>query len=225
MGHQPGPTLLFSDRLHAEKYRLPNETFREACNRVAAALKDDEDHFHAFREPLLAMRFMPAGRIQAAMGAPKAVTPYNCLAGDTEILTNLGMQSIQKLAGTSTYLLDGAGRWVNCAIYDHGYQDTIEITFRKDTKRISLRATPEHKWLTPSGQFIKTEELEIGTLIGNIQPQPLIFDTSSEIYKKGIWHGLIYGDGTAQDGGYTIAICSPFLNKAEYSYHLVFISV
>lgn len=78
-----GPTNAFSDRLHAEKYRLPGETFRDAMNRVAAALKDDDAHFHAFREVLLEMRFMPAGRIQAAMGSPKQVTPYNCFVSGT----------------------------------------------------------------------------------------------------------------------------------------------
>lgn len=78
-----GPTNDFSDRLHAEKYRLPGETFRDAMNRVAAALKDDDDHFKAFREVLLDMRFMPAGRIQAAMGSPKQVTPYNCFVSGT----------------------------------------------------------------------------------------------------------------------------------------------
>lgn len=83
MRNEPGPTLDFSDALHAEKYRLPNETFRETCSRVAGALKDDDAHFHEFRDTLLDMRFMPAGRIQAAMGAPKAVTPYNCYVSGT----------------------------------------------------------------------------------------------------------------------------------------------
>jgi ribonucleoside-diphosphate reductase alpha chain len=73
-----GPKTAYSDQLHAEKYRLPGETFRDAMNRVAGALKDDQGHYHAFREVLLGMRFMPAGRIQAAMGSPKNTTPYNC---------------------------------------------------------------------------------------------------------------------------------------------------
>src|SRR3954469_12349752 len=73
-----GPKTAYSDQLHAEKYRLPNETFRDAMNRVASALQDGPEHYHAFRDALLHQRFMPAGRIQAAMGSPKAVTPYNC---------------------------------------------------------------------------------------------------------------------------------------------------
>jgi ribonucleoside-diphosphate reductase alpha chain len=78
-----GPQNLFSDRLHAEKYRQPGESFRDSSNRVAAALKDSDAHFHEFRDALLHMRFMPAGRIQASMGAPKAVTPYNCYVSGT----------------------------------------------------------------------------------------------------------------------------------------------
>lgn len=78
-----GPTNTFSERLHADKYRLPGETFRDAMNRVAAALKDSDAHFREFRDVLLDMRFMPAGRVQAAMGAPKAVTPYNCFVSGT----------------------------------------------------------------------------------------------------------------------------------------------
>lgn len=76
--HFFGPQVPFSDRLHAEKYRGVGETFREAAARVASALADDERHFQAFRDILLHERFSPAGRVQAAMGATKAVTPYNC---------------------------------------------------------------------------------------------------------------------------------------------------
>jgi len=78
-----GPQNPFSEALHAEKYRAHGESFREAMNRVASALKDDDDHYHAFRDALLNMRFMPGGRIQAAMGSTRDVTPYNCFVSQT----------------------------------------------------------------------------------------------------------------------------------------------
>ena len=37
-----GPTQPFSDELHQQKYRSEGESFREAMNRVAAGLKDDD---------------------------------------------------------------------------------------------------------------------------------------------------------------------------------------
>lgn len=78
-----GPTLAFSEELHQQKYRGEGENFREAMNRVANALKDDEDHFQEFREILLNMRFMPGGRVQASMGSTKNITPYNCFVSGT----------------------------------------------------------------------------------------------------------------------------------------------
>lgn len=82
-GMNYGPKTAYADQLHAEKYRLPNETFREAMNRVASGLSDSAKHYHELREILLTQRFLPAGRIQAAIGSPKGVTPYNCYVSGT----------------------------------------------------------------------------------------------------------------------------------------------
>ncbi len=73
-----GPTVPFSDELHAKKYRSEGETFREAMNRVASVLKDDDAHFRKLQSILHSMRFMPGGRIQAAIGSTKSVTAFNC---------------------------------------------------------------------------------------------------------------------------------------------------
>lgn len=78
-----GPTLPFADQLHAEKYRSEGESFREAINRIASALTDDSEHYHELREVLGSMRFLPAGRVQTAMGSTKNVTPYNCYVSGT----------------------------------------------------------------------------------------------------------------------------------------------
>ena len=73
-----GPQHPHSEQVHAEKYRSSGETFEAAMNRIAAGLADNSTHYHAFRDALLSMRFMPAGRVQAAIGSPKHITPYNC---------------------------------------------------------------------------------------------------------------------------------------------------
>lgn len=78
-----GPMLPYSQELHAKKYRGEGESFREGMNRVACALKDSDEHFHVFRDILLDMRFLPAGRIQSAMGSPRQTTPYNCYVSGT----------------------------------------------------------------------------------------------------------------------------------------------
>lgn len=78
-----GPKQPHSEQVHAEKYRGEGESFREAMGRIASKLSDDDDHFQEFRDILLNMRFMPAGRIQAAIGSPKHITPYNCFVSGT----------------------------------------------------------------------------------------------------------------------------------------------
>ena len=78
-----GPQLEFSDTLHAEKYRHGGETFKEAMNRVASALKDNDEHYFKTRDILLGMRFLPGGRIQSAIGSSKRTTPYNCFVSGT----------------------------------------------------------------------------------------------------------------------------------------------
>ena len=78
-----GPQHPFAQQLHATKYRQPDETFEGGARRVAHALADNSTHFAEFLDITVHQRFMPAGRVQAAMGAPKEVTPYNCYVAPT----------------------------------------------------------------------------------------------------------------------------------------------
>jgi ribonucleoside-diphosphate reductase alpha chain len=78
-----GPTLPISQEIHAEKYRGKGESFREAMGRVSNALKDDEKHYQSIRDILLDMRFLPAGRVQSAMGSTRSVTAHNCFVSST----------------------------------------------------------------------------------------------------------------------------------------------
>jgi ribonucleoside-diphosphate reductase alpha chain len=101
-----GPQLTLSEEIHAMKYRTEGETFREAMTRVADALKDDQEHFLTFRDILYDMRFLPAGRVQAAMGAPRSVTPYNCYVMDT---IDDSMPDIMRVATEATQTMRMGG--------------------------------------------------------------------------------------------------------------------
>ena len=99
--HNYGPTIGISEEIHAMKYRSKGESFKAAMTRVAEALQDDEAHFREFRDILYDMRFMPAGRVQSAMGAPRRVTPYNCFVSMTIPDSMEGiMQAAQEAAKT-----------------------------------------------------------------------------------------------------------------------------
>ena len=78
-----GPTLPISREIHAMKYRSEGESFEDAMVRVARALADDEDHYEKLLDILLNQRFLPAGRVQSAMGRALHVTPYNCFVSNT----------------------------------------------------------------------------------------------------------------------------------------------
>jgi len=78
-----GPTLPISVDLYGTKYLAEGESFEQGMRRVANALKDDQPHFNAFLDITMTQRFMAAGRVQAAMGAVKTVTPYNCFVSGT----------------------------------------------------------------------------------------------------------------------------------------------
>jgi ribonucleoside-diphosphate reductase alpha chain len=81
--HNYGPTVPLSEEIHAMKYRSKGEDFKGAMARVATALMDDQEHFLQTRDIFNDMRFMAAGRVQSAMGAPRRVTPYNCFVSMT----------------------------------------------------------------------------------------------------------------------------------------------
>lgn len=78
-----GPSQPHSEQIHAEKYRGPGETFEQAMYRISSVLSDSPSHWDQFETIISKMRFMPAGRIQAAIGSPKNITPYNCFVSGT----------------------------------------------------------------------------------------------------------------------------------------------
>ena len=106
MTQQWGPTLPISQQLHAKKYRTENETFYDAICRIAANLSDGEEHRLALKEILLDMRFLPAGRVQASIGAARQVTPYNCFVSGT-IFDSMSSIMLRLSQATETMRLGG----------------------------------------------------------------------------------------------------------------------
>ena len=76
--HHYGPSLPLSDEIDAQKYRQTGEDFYSKVVRIADSLKDSPEHFEEFKDALRHMRFLPAGRVQNAMGAARQTTAYNC---------------------------------------------------------------------------------------------------------------------------------------------------
>ena len=73
-----GPQAPISIEIDEMKYRQEGETFHDKVERIARSLSDSEEHRLEFEEILGEMRFLPAGRVQSAMGANRLTTAYNC---------------------------------------------------------------------------------------------------------------------------------------------------
>lgn len=78
-----GPSLPISEEIHASKYRLEGEPFIDGVHRFTSTLSDNDNHRRSLNDILLNMRFLPAGRVQAAIGSPRKITPWNCFVSGT----------------------------------------------------------------------------------------------------------------------------------------------
>ncbi len=73
-----GMKLPISEEIDTQKYRQTGEDFYSKIVRISGALKDSPTHFEEFKDTLRWMRFLPAGRVQNAMGAARQTTAFNC---------------------------------------------------------------------------------------------------------------------------------------------------
>ena len=76
--HYSGPALPLSQEIDQMKYRQDGETFNDKVQRIAGALSDTEEHEMLFLDILGNQRFLPAGRVQSAIGSKRITTAFNC---------------------------------------------------------------------------------------------------------------------------------------------------
>jgi ribonucleoside-diphosphate reductase alpha chain len=76
--------LAYYDQLHSEKYRDEGQSFTDHCRVTANRLSSDAAHEARLYDMLINRRFLPAGRVQAAMGATqREVSAFNCSVSQT----------------------------------------------------------------------------------------------------------------------------------------------
>ena len=80
-----GPTMPLSQELDKMKYRQAEESFNDKIERLSSSMSDNEEHEMELRGILGEMRFLPAGRVQSAMGSKRVTTAFNCfVSGEIE---------------------------------------------------------------------------------------------------------------------------------------------
>lgn len=199
-----GPTLPISVELHAQKYRQKDETFDQMVGRLSATLSDGKIHEHHLKEIFGHQHFMPAGRVQNAIGSNRIVTAYNCLSGDTDVLTTEGFRPLRVLAGTTVQILSPISGEVETAeAKSYGVQTLNEIVIsysrfgQKRSGSFTVKATANHRWVLQDG--IITDDLKVGQLLK-------VGDSDLEVDPKGWIHGFVYGDGTRVETANTFQV-------------------
>ena len=96
-----GPTKPISIEIDKMKYCQKDETFNEKVSRIARTLADDDQHKSKLKDILGNMRFLPAGRVQSAIGSSRITTAYNCfVSGTIEDSMNTIMEKASEAAET-----------------------------------------------------------------------------------------------------------------------------
>ena len=101
-----GPEMSLSQEIDEMKYRQKGESFDDKTKRIARALADGIEHQWDLEEILGEMRFLPAGRVQSAIGSTRITTAYNCfVSGEIED----SMHVIMKRAGEAAETMRRGG--------------------------------------------------------------------------------------------------------------------
>jgi len=88
---------------------MEGETFLDACNRQSSTLADNDEHRKEYSDIILNQRFMPAGRVQSAIGSPRRITPWNCFVSGNINDSFDDIMDKAKEAGTTMRLGGGIG--------------------------------------------------------------------------------------------------------------------
>lgn len=104
-----GPEIPIAEWVDVTKYRQPGETFTQKCGRIAGALSDNQDHYDKFYQLLKEQKFLPGGRIQAAVGSAKRVTAFNCFVMPKVPDDFLGIMKVMTEGGQTLRMGGGTG--------------------------------------------------------------------------------------------------------------------
>ena len=104
-----GPRTLFSQGLHATKYRAPDETYDDYAVRYSRAVADDERSFRRNLRYTREQYILPGGRQQHSMGRPYRTTAFNCYTGGVIPDSFQGIMEALKLGGMTLRTGGGVG--------------------------------------------------------------------------------------------------------------------
>ena len=132
----------------------------------------------------------------------------DCFAPSEQFLTSYGLRTFAEMENTSCRVLTDDGfrpayvrRFRRKPLVDVTLAPAFEERTRHSGTRLTTRnisrfrrtvsATPTHSWVLADGD--RTDSLAVGQFIPSAQVRPV---RDGEIYRLGVLHGLVFGDGS-----------------------------
>jgi hypothetical protein len=191
-----------SEKIFKLKYARGNETWEQACIRVASYIANAEEnedkkleYTKKFYELIYNKVFIPGGRILANSGTG-IKNLMNCVSGDTLIHTKDGAKLAKEIDGKDIEILSSDGKFRKTTWSNYGEQLLYEVIL--DNGDV-IYTTSDHEWISYDKNGYKSTVTTLELENKRIPFQPIL---DSEIayneneYKNGVVHGLVYGDGT-----------------------------
>lgn len=104
-----GPTMKVSIETQKKKYLNAGEDHQRGMARIASHLADSPEHYDRFYHLCLHQKFIAAGRVQSASGAPRIVTAFNCFVSGEINDSMIDILEKVKEAGITMQLGGGIG--------------------------------------------------------------------------------------------------------------------
>lgn len=140
---------------------------------------------------------------------PSSVSVFNCLSGETRVITRAGVKSIENLAGSNPELLMPDGTWQRAPVKAFGKQRLVALHLSRNGRKKVVYATENHRWFAKSGSASPYLERTTIELKRGYRMQPAFSAprTSWALDRVGVLHGLVFGDGTQQVGTRFGSVC------------------
>ena len=208
---------------YSQTHNGTKETWDEAVNRVM------EMHWNRYKErikeadkPEFERLFGLAEKLyhdQRILGAQRALQYggelmlekharfYNCLGGETQIVTDKGVFRLDSFKdGDVVHVPTHTGKWQKAIVRNYGKDWLNKITFNRGSNLCQVYATSNHRWLNKHGEFVTS--LNTGD---KLYKTPNIFDfvyEEAEFFEKLYWcYGFVYGDGVISNGHTHVRLC------------------
>ncbi len=177
----------------------PQDVFERVATAIAKVENPEKQNAwkEKFKWLMDDFKFVPGGRILYGAGSGNKVTNFNCVSAETLIHTEEGLIAAKDLAGKTIKVLSEGGVYRHSTWNNYGIQRLWEVTLKNGD---TLYATEDHEWITLKNGYKRiftTAELQGHSIpmqhVSNIQT-----NHDDPVFRKGVQHGYVYGDGTIQ---------------------------